>query len=88
MRRKRSRCVTETQSNRRRARFAFPSRITSARPAGFAGRCDALGSAACAPISVPGFVILKTLVSAGFAVSAVKRDLVRSVIRFVVAQPF
>jgi hypothetical protein len=39
-------------------------------------------------ISVPGFVILKTLVSAGFAVSAVKRDLDRSVIRFVVAQPF
>jgi hypothetical protein len=33
-------------------------------------------------------VILKTLVSAGFAVSAVKRDLDRSVIRFVVAQPF
>jgi hypothetical protein len=40
-----------------------------------------VGVGACAPDLVPESVILKKLVSAGFAVSAVKRDLDRSVIR-------
>jgi len=63
MRRQRSRCAAETQSNRGRARFAFPSRITSAQPAGSAGRRDALGSAACAPDLGPRF---RDLENAGF----------------------
>ena len=42
----------ENPKQQKRHGFAFSSFITSARSAGAAGRSDALGSAACAPVSV------------------------------------